>query len=238
MIPAPDGAASGRAHEDLGAYVLGGLPAIERTAFESHLAGCADCRSELRASLGLLHLLSAVPVADANALAAAPSRDGLPATADASGGTAVPELLARLSRVRRGARRRRAGLVAALAAACLAVGVLVAPLVVPQEAPDANYALNSADGVRAEIALERKAWGTELHLTAASLPTEGTLSLWVVDHEGMEERAGRWAATDSGRSSIVGAVPLQAGGIAEIEVRNNDNRVLALVALPPGASDS
>lgn len=37
----------GRPHVDLGGYLLGGLTAPERAAFERHLAGCAACRREL-----------------------------------------------------------------------------------------------------------------------------------------------------------------------------------------------
>lgn len=33
--------------DEVGAYLLGALSAAERSAFEQHLAGCADCREEL-----------------------------------------------------------------------------------------------------------------------------------------------------------------------------------------------
>ncbi|MGJ9403162.1 anti-sigma factor family protein [Arthrobacter sp. KK5.5] len=221
-------------HQELGAYVLGGLSDAERSAFESHLLGCGQCRAELRSSRSLPRLLAAVPLADAHTLAEAPA----PYVGDTGGSLAaeppVSVLLGRLSTRRRRARRRRVGFAVVLAAACVALGALIAPVFTPAPEPGPTYALNSADGVRAQIGLERKAWGTELELTATSLPTRGTLSLWVVDHDGAEERAGSWSATETGKSAIVGAVPLQVGRIAEIEVRNDDGRVLALVALPEG----
>lgn len=49
-------------HTDLkdhaGAYVLGGLDAAERVAFESHLAGCGECAAEVRAFLGVTDTLA------------------------------------------------------------------------------------------------------------------------------------------------------------------------------------
>ena len=35
-----------RYRDDIGAYLLGALPALERQAFERHLAGCAECQEE------------------------------------------------------------------------------------------------------------------------------------------------------------------------------------------------
>src|SRR5688572_10904956 len=37
----------GGEHDAVGAYALGALPSAERTAFETHLARCAQCQSEL-----------------------------------------------------------------------------------------------------------------------------------------------------------------------------------------------
>lgn len=36
-----------RHHESVGAYLLGALPELEHQAFERHVMGCADCRSEI-----------------------------------------------------------------------------------------------------------------------------------------------------------------------------------------------
>jgi anti-sigma-K factor RskA len=43
----------GPPHADLGGYLLGGLTAAEREAFERHLAGCASCRRELEELRGM-----------------------------------------------------------------------------------------------------------------------------------------------------------------------------------------
>src|SRR5215207_10996416 len=36
-----------RYRDDVGAYLLGALPELERQAFERHLRGCGDCQEEL-----------------------------------------------------------------------------------------------------------------------------------------------------------------------------------------------
>src|SRR5215831_7034392 len=55
----------GLPHVDLGGYLLGGLTARERAAFERHLAGCPACRRELDELRGMPGLLdrAAAPVA-------------------------------------------------------------------------------------------------------------------------------------------------------------------------------
>ncbi|WP_345711797.1 anti-sigma factor family protein, partial [Kineococcus glutinatus] len=55
-----------------GPYVLGALSSAERIAFEEHLPGCARCRAALEELAGLPGLLSRVPPAVAEALAADP----------------------------------------------------------------------------------------------------------------------------------------------------------------------
>jgi len=50
-------AGPGLPHVDLGGYLLGGLTAREREAFEAHLAGCASCRRELEELRGMPGLL-------------------------------------------------------------------------------------------------------------------------------------------------------------------------------------
>ena len=251
-------------HKLLGAYLLGGLEPAEASRFEHHLTACADCRRELDEIASLPALLDALPVADAVALtgtaSAAPATPGtgsaeggsLPATAATPATTAVPAgatslgdvapvgdpagLLDELAVRRRKSRRRWTAFVGAVAAACLALGVLAAPLFNQPPKPDASYSVEAPDGLQVQLALMRKAWGTEVSFTGTSLPTQGPLSLWVKGQDGTEDRACSWSATPGGRSRITGATPTQIGRISSVELRNEGQQTVAVISMVDGTS--
>ena len=215
-------------HALLGAYLLGGLEPAEALAFEEHLAGCAACRRELAELESLPALLDAVPVPDAVALAAGRG----PAAEPQAGAPVLLELAAR----RRKSRRWRAALVAGVAAACLAAGVLAGPVVGgllnPPPKPDASYSLQAENGMQLTVGLVKKTWGTELELEGRSMPLEGTLYLWVKDRDGGEELACGWTATPSGRIKVTGATPVQLAGISGVELRDEARKTVAAVSVP------
>lgn len=216
-------------HQLLGAYLLGGLDAADSRRFEAHLVECADCRAELAGLEGLPALLDVVPVPDAVALTTA-QRVLVPASPVPSPPRAVLDELA--SR-RRKSRRRWAALVAAVAAACLALGLAAGPLLLnrpPQ--PDASYSVQSGDGLRFSVDLARKTWGTELAVNGSSMPQDGTLSLWIRDRDGAEDRACAWTATPSGRVRVTGATPVQLGSIASVELRDGTQHTVAVITVP------
>lgn len=230
-------------HQLLGAYLLGGLEPAEAAAFEHHLGSCADCRQELDELASLPALLDALPVPDAVALSAAapgaagreappsPSATALPGPAPA----AVPRrMLEELSTRRRNARRRWTAALAAVAAACLALGVLAAPLFNPAPKPDASYSVQASDGLQITVGMVKKTWGTELAVDGRSLPVDGTFSLWVKDSDGVEDRACAWTATPSGSVRITGSTPLQLSAIASVEMRNGQQQTMAVIAVPRG----
>ena len=219
-------------HQLLGAYLLGGLEPDEAAAFEEHLARCTDCRQELDDLASLPALLDAIPVPDAVALGAAAGREpalSVPAPA------AVPRrLLDELSMRRRKARLRWTAALAAVAAACLAAGVLAGPLFNQPPKPDASYSVQASDGLQITVGMVKKTWGTELAVEGRSLPADGTFSLWVKDHDGGEDRACAWTATPSGRVRITGATPVQLTNIASVEMRNGQQQTMAVIAVPRG----
>jgi len=227
-------------HQLLGAYLLGGLETEEAAAFEQHLGSCADCRRELDELASLPALLDALPVPDAVALGAASASTGRePATPEvAPPGTApaaVPRrMLDVLSARRRKIRRRWTAALAAAAAACLALGILAAPLVNQPPKPDASYSVQAGDGLQITVGMVKKTWGTELAVEGRSLPVDGTLSLWVKASDGGEDRACAWTATPSGRVRITGATPLQLANIASVEMRNGQQQTMAVIAVPRG----
>ena len=213
-------------HQLLGAYLLGGLDAPDREAFEAHLHTCGACREELAGLETLPATLDALPVPDAVALTVAST---LAAAPDAP---APPPLLAKLARRRRAVRRRWVALVGAVAAACLAAGILAGPLLARPEAPDATYSVQSGGGLQFSIDLARKTWGTELAVNGSSLPQDGTLSLWVRDRAGSEDRACSWTATPSGRVRVTGATPIQLGSISSVELRDGTQNAVAVITVP------
>jgi hypothetical protein len=219
-------------HELLGAYLLGGLDAAERLRFEDHLKQCGTCRSELSDLESLPGLLNAVPVPDAVALAVpAASRPGSEAASPAPSPVPQP-ILDQLAARRRNSRRRLAALVGVVAAACLALGFAAAPLFGPADKPDASYAVNADAGMQVTVGMVKKTWGTELAVDGRSLPQNGRLSLWVKDRAGVADRACAWTATPSGRVRVTSATPLQYTSIASVEVRNDKQQTIAVIAVP------
>jgi len=236
-------------HHLLGAYLLGGLDAGDRAVFESHLRQCRSCRDELAGLETLPALLDALPVPDALALTSVPGitepgvkeaglvtglTGAVPMAFSGSAPDQAPEsrLLHELAHRRRTARRRWAALAGAAAAACLAVGLAVGPLLVRAPQPDATYSVQSGGGLQFSIDLARKTWGTELAVNGSSLPSDGTLSLWVRDRDGGEDRACAWTATPSGRVKVTGATPIQLGKISSVELRDGTQQAVAVITVP------
>lgn len=242
-------------HHLLGAYLLGGLDAGDRAMFESHLGQCRECRDELAGLETLPALLDALPVPDALALTSVPGAtesgatepgamgpvpavglaDALPAAFPRPAAEQAPAsqpLLHELARRRRTMRRRWVALAGAAAAACLAVGIAVGPLLVRAPQPDATYSVQSGGGLQFSIDLARKTWGTELAVNGSSLPSDGTLSLWVRDRDGGEDRACAWTATPSGRVKVTGATPIQLGKISSVELRDGTQQAVAVITVP------
>ena len=221
-------------HHLLGAYLLGGLEPADAAAFDQHLAVCAECRRELDDLASIPALLDAIPVSDAVALTAA--------AAAARERTLVPpepvpvprRLLDELAARRRKVRRRWAAAVAASAAACLALGIMAAPLLNQPAKPDASYSVAASSGLQVTVGLVKKTWGTELAVDGRSLPVAGTLSLWVKDSNGGEDRACSWTATPTGRVRITGATPVQLTKIASVEMRDEQQHTVAVIAVPQG----
>jgi hypothetical protein len=216
-------------HQLLGAYLLGGLDAEDVQGFESHLQGCAKCRDELARLDKVPALLDALPVPQAVALTVVPAGSGAP---PAPATRAPVHLLSELARRRRKARRRWAALAGTVAAACLAVGLAVGPLLNRSAPPDATYSVQSGGGLQFSIDMARKTWGTELAVNGSSLPSDGTLSLWVRDRAGGEDRACAWTATPSGRVRVTGATPIQLTSISSVELRDGTQHAVAVITVP------
>jgi len=219
-------------HHLLGAYVLGGLDPADLTLFEAHLQDCAACRKELAVLEKVPMLLDSLPVPDAVALSGIPGSSAVPGGSEGTDANTPARLFNELAHRRRTLRRRWAALAGAVAAACLAVGLAVGPLLVRPPQPDATYSVASGGGLQVNIDMARKTWGTELAVSGSSLPAEGTLSLWVRDRAGTEDRACAWTATPSGKVKVTGATPIQLGSISSVELRDGAQRAVAVITVP------
>ena len=149
--------------------------------------------------------------------------------------SSVPQpVLDELAARRRTARRRLAAFVGAVAAACLALGFAAAPLLAPANKPDASYSVEADTGIEVTVGMVKKTWGTELAVDGRRLPNQGKLSLWVKDRAGTEDRACAWMATPSGRARVTSATPLPFASIASVELRNEQQQTIAVIAVPGG----
>ena len=176
---------------DLGAYVLGALPADEVAVLEAHLATCAGCRAERDALLPAATVLGELKRDDVGvAVPVETAPDGLEALVLAGVDRAE-------ARERRTAWARRAALAAvagAAAAVVLVVGLAVtgddpAPEVAapPMEQVDVSVA-DSA--VTADAALVNHTWGVEVKLTATGFDAGGRYQVKIVGNDGRRYPAG------------------------------------------------
>lgn len=197
-----------------GAYVVGALSPSERDAFESHLAGCVECRRDVAEVAGLPGLLARV---DPDELAASPEPPG----------TLLPRLL---REVRRRNRRRRLTLLAAAAVAAILVGV-GAGLALRPGTPDSNgqpfVALVSAP-ISATATLRADHGGTRIDMicryAGGSYGDLPAYDLVVTGRDGTLHRVAQWRVGPDGTTRVVGSVDLSPDQIASLEVRTASGR--------------
>ncbi len=203
-------------HELLGAYVLGGLTADERHAFDSHLPGCGRCRSELAAAAPIPALLGQLSI---------------PAFRQPSPGMLGTLLKAVAARERRRARTRW---YAGIAAACaLVVGLSVSLGVVrgttlPTRGRTLPVVSMNGEAVTGRATLTGKPWGTAVEIELSGLPAAGPFTLQVSDGHGHADPAATWAPTGNGRAIVQGASPLVTANVATLTVTGPDGAPLAV----------
>jgi Putative zinc-finger len=200
------------------AYVLGALPAAERSAFEAHLSECADCRQAVADLAGIPGLLSRVSPADLADPAPVPD-------------TLVPGLL---RAVRRSTRCRRL-VVAALGAAAVVLAVAGTALVVDHGDNDADGARMTAmtavvdSPVTATASLVPHSWGTEVTMKcryADSSAWSRPYDLVAVDDQGTSYDLATWVVGPGKTAAISGSVPVQPSHLDRLEIRLTDGQPL------------
>jgi anti-sigma-K factor RskA len=193
------------------AYVLGALTAAERSAFESHLATCADCRQAVSDLAGIPGLLSRVSPDDL--------ADPVPVP-----DTLVPRLL---REVRRSGRRRRL-LVGGVAAAAIVLAAAGTATVVdrshhqPTQARQVAMTAVVDSPVTASAALVRRPWGTEITMKCRYADTSEwsrPYALVAVDDSGTSYQIGTWVVGPGKTATMSWSVPVQPDHIDRLEIR-------------------
>lgn len=210
----------------LGAYVVGALDPVDRSALEQHLNTCTACRDELSELAGLPGLLAHVDVADV--VGSEPS--------------APPELLDRLLHAaateRRTSRRWRVMAAAAAVAVAVAGTTAVAVQLAENHGTSARGTVQSAavftatdprTHVSARISTQPKDWGTAVRVQLTGVPVGETCSLVVVGKDGEHEVAATWKVTYATPVDVQGATAWAAADIASYDVVTDEGQQLVSV---------
>jgi len=208
----------------MGAYVLGGLSDADHAAFAEHLRACPICQRELAQVSGIPRLLDLASDAALMPGASVP---------DETSGVVEPAAVLALVRARR--RRSRALMSVAavlLAAAMLGAGTAIGASLGRANAPAAAARISAAPGTGSQasvqVAFVTKAWGTELQVDGADLPTVGEMALWVFDTTGRDTQVATWTATTSGKVKLTTACASHLGEIRKVELRTAAGFIVAV----------
>jgi anti-sigma-K factor RskA len=211
-------------HDDA-PYVLGLLGTEERRRFEAHLTGCADCRASVDQLTGTAALLAELDVGDVDAVSAGPEP--------------VPDTtLAIILRRVQAKRRRRLGVLAGIAAACLAaIAVTLSPAVTGPADTAHPMAAVSSTPLTATATLTTDDNGTRITLAchyakSAGYPvTAGTYLLTVVDTSGTTHDLGSWTIRPGADTRFSSGVALPRSQIRRVLVTNTQHRAVLTLTL-------
>jgi hypothetical protein len=182
---------------DLGAYLLGALPAEERVRVQEHLRHCAGCRTELAELSPLPGLLALVDPDDLRSPPVTPS----------------PDLFERVSAAARGPSRIRRRLLLVAAALVLALGGVAAGIALW---PDGTTVSASDGGVQMTATVRGGGGGTVVDVAVAGLPEDGVCRLAVLDDAGRQHPAGEWGIDETGGGSWRGWADLHPAAVTDV----------------------
>lgn len=197
------------------AYVLGSLDSDERAEFETHLAGCEECREELVSLAPLPGLLSRIQLDET----AAPER-----IVELATGTIRTEW-AELHRS-----RGRWRWVAAVAAAAAVVALLL-PLGPGQGLGAGTALLLAPESVASgTVVIVEKAWGTAVEIELSDLPDSDKYVAWAVTEDGQWEQMATWGPTPAGTARVAGASSVATSDLESVVITTGDRHNTVAVA--------
>lgn len=223
-----------RLRMSLGVYVLGAIDPAERAEVDRHLRVCERCRDELASLAGLPAMLSRVSEDQLARLAPPPEE-------------LFDSMLAKAKRESRGRRRRSvawhlAAAVALVVATGAGMGLVTRDDGRPAPRPSATASQagrtlvgeDPVTGMRAQVSLLPKRWGTALDLRLRGEPRGAHCQMIVVDKNGRRDIAGAWVAPylapwEGPYVEYFGSSMISTDQVASVEVRTVDGRRLLRV---------
>ncbi|HEY2793578.1 MAG TPA: zf-HC2 domain-containing protein [Micromonosporaceae bacterium] len=225
---------------DSGVYVLGALSPAQRLTFERHMATCDECRSEVNDLAGLPGLLGRI------------SEPAAVAAGELPPPTALPGVIAKVHRQRRGRR-----LVAVAAGLAVAVLALVAGLNMPSTSADKATtpvvassvpavemqqmtAVDEGEPVTAQIGLTAVDAGTQVVMhcqypksNSSSWDPEHAFMLFAVPRSGAPaQQVDAWAAHPGQNVVATGMTAWDIDQIARFELRTSNGNLLLVYNVP------
>ncbi|KWX25816.1 zf-HC2 domain-containing protein [Mycolicibacterium wolinskyi] len=217
------------------AYVLGSLDSNERREYETHLAGCAQCRAAVAELSGMPALLAMLELDDVRALDEAEPEPPLRPEV-------LQSVLNKVSSRRRRSRWITSGAVG-LAAALLAVGMVIAirPEIIglqrgaeqQQTAQMLEMTKVSQTPINASIAMTSYGWGTRIDMACTygdwgrrDAPPQN-LGMVVVGRDGSREEIATWLGLSGATALPSGNTQKPMEEIAAVQmVSSPDGKVL------------
>ncbi len=214
---------------DAGAYVLGALSPGERSAFQAHLAGCAECTRSVHELAGLPGLLARVSAGVLEPGEVSPLPE-----------TVLPALVRDVRRIQR---RRTWAVVGTAAAAAVLVGAgsLVVGLSLGDDAPPATapptgqaMEVVGPELMTADLALTSVSWGTRLDLACSYPPppepwtdtSQWTYAMFVITQDGQAEQVATWKALPGRSMRLTASTAADRADIAFVEIRTGSGEPL------------
>lgn len=207
--------------EDLGPYLLGGLPADEQAEVARAVRDCPVCLLEVNQLRRVVEVLDRARPDEAGKRPATMPHEGL----------ALETVLEDVARHRRLARRRRDVVaVAGVAAACLlAMAVLVG---LPRE--DVTRVPIAASGLTGQAAMVTADDGTRIDLTVAGLQPNASYGVWLEDEGGHRVPAGSFRPGPEGRTQLELNAALLLNDCTALGITRLDGRDMLREPLPEG----
>lgn len=200
---------------DMAVYVLGALEPAERSALETHLSGCASCRTALAEFAGLPGLLSRLTLAQVE--------DQLP--------TPSPRVLEQLLTAAIRHRKRRRHQLLAAAAALIMISAGGASFALSAGAPGGRTVRAEQGLVQATVRLVDESSGTRIMLRLAGVRVGEQCRMLAIGRNGRSYDAGSWYTGPEGYVGVVETAALDPSDIAALRVETLSGQQLINISV-------